>query len=250
MSKNFVLEISNLSVSLNDKKIINNFNLSMLPGEVHVIMGPNGVGKSTLARFLAGDYFNYSFSGSVLFDGIDLFTLAKNEISLNGMFLSFQNPIDIPGVSNLDFFKSFLNYRRKINGIEPLDNVTFLKEVKTYMTSLSMDEKLLNRYLNVDFSGGEKKKNEVLQLLLLKPRLSILDEIDSGLDVDSLKNVFKSINNFKNKNNSFLIITHYTRILEYIDIDFIHVMCDGKIVKTGNTELLNDINSNGYFQFT
>lgn len=250
MSKNFVLEITNLFVSLNDKKIINNFNLNILPGEVHVIMGPNGVGKSTLARFLAGDYINYSFSGSVLFNGIDLFKLAKNEISLNGMFLSFQNPIDIPGVSNLDFFKSFLNYRRKINGIEPLDNISFLNEVKTYMTSLSMDEKLLNRYLNVDFSGGEKKKNEVLQLLLLKPRLSILDEIDSGLDVDSLKNVFKSINNFKNKNSSFLIITHYTRILEYIDIDVIHVMCDGKIVKTGNTELLNDINSNGYFQFT
>jgi len=250
MSKNFVLEISNLFVSLNDKNIINDFNLCISPGEVHVIMGPNGVGKSTLARFLAGDYVNYVFSGSVLFMGIDLFKLAKNEISLNGMFLSFQNPIDIPGVSNLDFFKSFLNYRRKLNGIDPLDNISFLNELKSYTTSLAMNENLLNRYLNVDFSGGEKKKNEVLQMLLLKPSLSILDEIDSGLDVDSLKNVFKSINDFKAKDSSLLIITHYTRILEYIDIDFIHVMCNGKIVKTGNVELLNDINSNGYFQFT
>ncbi|HIH2762977.1 MAG TPA: Fe-S cluster assembly ATPase SufC [Candidatus Azoamicus sp.] len=250
MNKNFVLEISNLFVSLNDKKIINDFNLNISPGEVHVIMGPNGVGKSTLARFLAGDYSNYFFSGSVLFDGVDLFKLAKNEIALNGLFLSFQNPIDIPGVSNLDFFKSFLNYRRKCKGIEPLNTTTFLNEVKIYMKSLAMDEKLLHRYLNVDFSGGEKKKNEVLQMLLLKPRLSILDEIDSGLDVDSLKNVFNSINCFKNKDSSLLIITHYTRILDYIDIDFIHVMCNGKIVKTGKTELLNDINNNGYFQFT
>ncbi|MEO5354904.1 MAG: Fe-S cluster assembly ATPase SufC [Magnetococcus sp. XQGC-1] len=250
MNKNFILEISNLFVSLNDKKIINDFNLNISPGEVHVIMGPNGVGKSTLARFLAGEYSNYFFSGSVLFDGFDLFKLSKNEISLNGLFLSFQNPVDIPGVSNLDFFKSFLNYRRKFKGIEPLDNIAFLNELKTYMKSLSMDEKLLNRYLNVDFSGGEKKKNEVLQMLLLKPSLAIFDEIDSGLDVDSLKNVFNSINCFRKKNSSLLIITHYTRILDYIDIDFIHVMCNGKIVKTGKTELLNDINNNGYFQFT
>lgn len=250
MNKNFILEISKLNVSLNEKDILNNFNLNISPGEVHVIMGPNGVGKSTLARFLAGDYENYVFSGNVLLDGLNLFNLSKNEISLNGLFLSFQNPIDIPGVSNLDFFKSFLNYRRKLKNLDPLDNKVFLNEVKTYMKLLSMDEKLLNRFLNVDFSGGEKKKNEVLQMLLLKPRLSILDEIDSGLDVDSLKNVFNAINSFRTYNNSLLIITHYVRILEYIDIDFIHVMCNGKIVKTGNKELLNDINNNGYFQFT
>ncbi len=250
MNKNFILEISNLNVSLNEKEIISNFNLNIAPGEVHVIMGPNGVGKSTLARFLAGDYCSYIFSGSILLDGINLFNLSKNEISLNGLFLSFQNPVDISGVSNLDFLKSFLNYRRKINGLDPLDNKLFLSEVKAYMKLLSMDEKLLNRFLNVDFSGGEKKKNEVLQMLLLKPRLSILDEIDSGLDVDSLKSVFNAINSFRNYNNSLLIITHYVRILEYIDIDFIHVMCNGKIVKTGNKELLNDINNNGYFQFT
>jgi Fe-S cluster assembly ATP-binding protein len=250
MNKKNVLKISNLCVALNDKSIINDFNLSMSSGEVHVIMGPNGVGKSTLARFLAGDYSNYIFSGSVFFDNLDLLKLSKNEISLNGLFLSFQNPVDISGVSNLDFLKSFLNYRRKFFGLEPLDNKSFLSEVSLYMKSLSMDEKLLNRYLNVDFSGGEKKKNEVLQMLLLKPRLAILDEIDSGLDVDSLKNVFSSINSFRTKETSLLIITHYVRILEYIDIDFIHVMCNGKIVKTGKKELLNDINNDGYFQFT
>lgn len=250
MNNNFILEISNLFVSLDDKKIINDLDLIISPGEVHVIMGPNGVGKSTLARFLAGDYINYVFSGSVMFDGSDLFKLSKNEIALKGLFLSFQNPVDIPGVSNLDFFKSFLNYKRKFLGLEPLDNVSFLSEVKAYMKLLSMDEKLLNRFVNVDFSGGEKKKNEVLQMLLLTPKLAILDEIDSGLDVDSLKNVFNSINSFRTKENSLLIITHYVRILEYIDIDFIHVMCNGKIVKTGKKELLNDINNNGYFQFT
>lgn len=249
MIKNSLLSINDLCVSLENKSIINNLNLNINSGEVHIIMGPNGAGKSTLARVLAGEYVNYNISGSILFDFKDLLSLSVSEISLYGMFLSFQNPIEIQGVSNVQFFKSFLNFRRKHFNMDPIDNEEFLLEVKSHMKSLNMKDELLHRDVNYDFSGGEKKKNEILQLLLLNPKLSILDEVDSGLDVDSLKNVFMAINNLKSKDNSILIITHYSRISEYIDIDFVHIMNNGSLVKTGKKDLLHEINTHGYFNF-
>lgn len=245
-----LLCISDLSVFLNEKLIINKFNLSILPGEVHVIMGPNGVGKSTLARVLAGGYTDYKVSGSISFNEHDLLSLSGSDISIYGLFLSFQNPVDIPGVSNMHFFKSFLNCKRKHHNLEPIETADFLSEVKSYMTSLNMKEELLNRSVNVDFSGGEKKKNEILQMLMLKPHLAILDEIDSGLDIDSLKNVFRCINLFRNKFNSILIITHYCKVSDYIDVDFVHIMCNGTIVKTGGRELFYDIDNMGYAPYS
>lgn len=250
MNNKKLLSISNLCVSLGEKNIINKLNLDIFFGEVHVIMGPNGVGKSTLARILAGEYVKYNISGSVYFDDKNLFSLSQSDISLNGLFLSFQNPVEIPGVSNIHFFKSFLNYKRKYNNIEPIDSEDFLKEVKYYMNLLDIKEELLNRFVNVDFSGGEKKKNEILQLLLLKPKLAILDEIDSGLDVDALNNVFKCLKSFSTQDNSLLIITHYGRILNYIDVDFVHIMYNGSIVKTGDKRLLDEIDESGYFPYS
>lgn len=241
-----LLNISNLSVSLNNKNIIDKFNLNIMPGEVHVVMGPNGVGKSTLSRVLAGDFISYNISGNIMFDGYDLFSLSQNEIALRGMFLSFQNPIDIPGVSNIHFFKSFLNCKRKYYNMPPIEHSDFLSDVNFYMNALGMKNELLYRSVNFDFSGGEKKKNEILQMLLLKPIFSILDEIDSGVDIDSLKLVFNCINSFKNKTNAFLIITHYCRIIDYIPIDFVHVINNGTIVKTGDSSLLYDIDKYGY----
>jgi Fe-S cluster assembly ATP-binding protein len=244
-----LLSIFDLCVSFGGKFVINKLKLNVSFGETHVIMGPNGVGKSTLARVLAGDYYNYNTSGSVFFFEKDLFSLSQSDIALNGLFLSFQNPIEIPGVSNFEFFKSFLNYKRKYNNIPPIENADFLDEVRSYMSSLDMKEELLNRYVNVDFSGGEKKKNEILQMLLLKPKLAILDEIDSGLDIDALTNVFKCIKSYRSIDNSLIIITHYSRIVNYIDIDFVHVMNNGTIVKTGGKDLIYEIDKNGYSSF-
>lgn len=250
MIKKKLLSVSDLVVSLGNKKIINNFNLSISPGETHVIMGPNGVGKSTLARLLAGKFDNYELSGSVFFDGYDLRLLSQTEISLKGLFLSFQQPVEISGVSNIHFLKSFINCKRKYSNLDPIETGEFLSIVKLHMQKLNMKEDLLNRSVNVDFSGGEKKKNEMLQMLLLNPKLVILDEIDSGLDVDALKDVFKCINSFRTNENSVLMITHYGRILNYIDVNFTHIMYNGSIVETGGKELLEKVDKSGYFPYS
>lgn len=241
-----LLSISGLNVFLKEKKIINDLNLKILPGETHVIVGPNGVGKSTLAKILAGNFSLYKIFGSIEFDGVDLLSLSVSDIALKGLFLSFQTPLEIPGVSNIDFFKAFLNNKRKKEKLDPIDNVDFLNKVSLFSSKLGIDDSLLKRSVNVDFSGGEKKKNEILQMLLLEPIFIVLDEIDSGLDIDSLKRVFEAITFFKDVKKSFLIITHYCRIVNYIDIDFVHVMYNGTFVKSGNKNLLYDVDKYGY----
>jgi len=240
------LDISNLSVQLDKKLILSKLNLKIGLGEIHVIMGPNGVGKSTLAKVLVGNNSEYSISGNIIYDSFDLFSLSPDEISLKGIFLSFQHPLEIPGLSNFQFFKSFVNAKRKYQKLGPVDNKEFLDNIRKFMKILNIHEEFLYRSVNEGFSGGEKKRNEILQMLLLDPKLVILDEIDSGLDVDSLKDVFKCICSFVKNNNSLLIITHYTRILDYIDVDFVHIMNNGCIVKTGDKSLAYDINEKGY----
>jgi len=246
MNKKSLLNISNLNVSLEKKKILNSFNLNINLGEIHVIMGPNGVGKSTLASILTGNHKNYNISGTIIFDNFDLLSTKPDLLALNGIFLSFQNPIEIQGLSNLQFFKSFINAKRKHENLNPIDNKEFMIKVKKFIELLKIDEKFLHRSVNDGFSGGEKKRNEILQMLLLDPKFIILDEIDSGLDVDSLKIVFNSINSFININKSLLIITHYSRILDYIDVDYVHMMNDGCIIKTGKKSLALEINKTGY----
>lgn len=241
-----LLSISNLSVCLKERVVLNKLNLDIKLGETHVIMGPNGAGKSTLAKILSGEFSNYSISGEVIYKNFNLFSLLPETLSLNGIFLSFQYPVEIPGLSNFQFFKSFINAKRKFEKLDPIDNNDFLFKVKKFMTALNMKEELLYRSVNEGFSGGEKKRNEILQMLLLDPTLVILDEIDSGLDVDSIKLVFDSINLFKNKNKSMLIITHYNKILDYIDVDFVHILLNGHLVKTGDKNLAFDIEKNGY----
>ncbi len=246
MSFNLLLDICNLNVSAGNKVILNGLNLSMGLGEVHVIMGPNGAGKSTLARVLAGDYSNYSISGSILYDKCELLSLTPDNIALRGVFLSFQHPVEILGLSNFQFFKSLVNVKRKYDKLDPIDTGELLFRIKKFMKVLGIKEEFLYRSVNDNFSGGEKKRNEILQMLLLEPKFVILDEIDSGLDVDSLSCVFKCINTFKCSGNSMLIITHYNRVLDYIDVDFVHILRDGSIVKTGKKDLAVDIINNGY----
>lgn len=241
-----LLSISNLSVSLKNKIILDKLNLNINLGETHVIMGPNGVGKSTLAKVLSGNFIGYDISGEVKYKDFNVMSLLPEELSLNGIFLSFQHPVEIPGLSNFQFLKSFVNSKRKFEKLDPIDNSDFLLKTKGFMNMLNMKEELLYRSVNEGFSGGEKKRNEILQMLLLNPTLVILDEIDSGLDVDSLKLVFDSINLFKHQGNAMLIITHYNRVLDYIDVDFVHVLLNGKIAKTGDKCLAIDIEKNGY----
>ena len=208
-------------------------------------MGPNGSGKSTLANILSGKK-GYEISGKITFEGKDLFDLEVEERAHKGLFLAFQYPLEIPGVSTANFLKTSLNAIRKSNGKKELDALEFLKFVKEKALDLKMDEKILNRHLNVGFSGGEKKKNEILQMSLFEPKMVILDETDSGLDIDALKVVAKGVNVLKNKNRSFLIITHYQRLLDYIKPDFVHVLVNGKIAKTGCSELALELEKAGY----
>ena len=240
-----MLEIKNLNASINAKPIIKGLNLEIKAGEVHAIMGPNGSGKSTLANVLSGKN-GYEISGSLTYHDQNLKEISIEERAQKGIFLAFQYPIEIPGVNTSNFLKTSLNSVRKSKGEKELDTLTFLKLIKEKASELNIDEKFLSRQLNVGFSGGEKKKNEILQMKLLEPKLSILDETDSGLDIDALRIVADGVNSYKNKDNAFLIITHYQRLLDYIKPDFIHVLSKGKIIKTGNSELGEELEKSGY----
>jgi len=240
-----MLKITNLKATINEKLILKGLDLDIKPGEVHAIMGPNGSGKSTLANVLSGKN-GYEIEGEISFNGMNLNDLKIEERAQKGIFLAFQYPLEIPGVNTNIFLKTSLNSVRKARGEKELDTLTFLKLIKEKAKELNIDEKFLSRQLNVGFSGGEKKKNEILQMKLLEPKLSILDETDSGLDIDALRIVADGVNSYKNKENTFLIITHYQRLLDYIKPDFIHVLSAGKIVKTGNADLGEQLEKTGY----
>jgi Fe-S cluster assembly ATP-binding protein len=240
-----VLNISNLSASIEDKKILKGFNLQIKPGEVHAIMGPNGSGKSTLANILSGRK-GYDIEGKVFYEGKNLLDIPIEERAQKGIFLAFQYPIEIPGVNTNNFLNTSLNSIRKFRGLKDLDSLDFLKLVKEKSKKLKIEEKILSRQLNVGFSGGEKKKNEILQMTILEPKLAILDETDSGLDIDALRIVSDGVNSLRSKNRSFLIITHYQRLLDYIKPDFVHVLVNGKIVKTGCSDLAQELEKDGY----
>ena len=240
-----MLQLQNLKASVNDKSILNGLNLEINSGEVHAIMGPNGSGKSTLANILSGKS-GYDVSGSLKYEGKNLQEITIEERAQKGIFLAFQYPLEIPGVNTTNFLKTSLNSIRKAKGEKELDTLNLLKLIKEKASELNIDEKFLSRQLNVGFSGGEKKKNEILQMKLLEPKLAILDETDSGLDIDALRIVADGVNSHKNKNNAFLIITHYQRLLDYIKPDFIHVLSKGKIIKTGCAELGQELEKTGY----
>ena len=241
-----LLSINNLKVSIAEKIIINGLNLTINHGEVHAIMGPNGSGKSTLAKTLAGHPECEIQSGSISYLGKDLFDLSVEERANEGIFMGFQYPIEIPGLSNTAFLKAALNAKKKSQGDEEITAVDFLKELKHNAEVIGMDQAFLNRGVNEGFSGGEKKRNEILQMMMLKPRLSILDETDSGLDIDAMKTVANGLNSMRRKDSSFLLITHYDRLLGYIKPDFVHVLSKGQIIQSGDSTLANQLEEKGY----
>ena len=244
--KSSLLSINNLKVSIAEKIIINGLNLTINHGEVHAIMGPNGSGKSTLAKTLAGHPECEIQSGSISYLGKDLFDLSVEERANEGIFMGFQYPIEIPGLSNTAFLKAALNAQKKSRGDEAITAVDFLKELKHNAEVIGMDQAFLNRGVNEGFSGGEKKRNEILQMMMLKPRLSILDETDSGLDIDAMKTVANGLNSMRRKDSSFLLITHYDRLLGYIKPDFVHVLSKGQIIQSGDSTLANQLEEKGY----
>ena len=246
-----MLKINDLRVSLEEeeKQIIKGLSLSINPGEVHAIMGPNGSGKSTLSSVLAGKDGYIIDSGAVNFDGNDLLEAEVEERAALGVFMAFQYPIEIPGVGNMNFLRTALNSQRKTRGQEELNAADFLKLVRAIAKDLEISEEMMKRPVNVGASGGEKKRNEILQMCLLEPRFVILDETDSGLDVDAMKLVSRGVNNFSSSSRSFLVITHYQRLLNYIVPDYVHIMVDGKIVKTGDKSLALHVEETGYKDF-
>jgi Fe-S cluster assembly ATP-binding protein len=241
-----MLEIQQLHASVQGKEILRGINLLVKKGEVHAIMGPNGSGKSTLAQVLAGRESYEVTSGSILYNGSDLTDLAPEERSREGIFLAFQYPVEIPGVSNTYFLKAALNAQRKHRGLEELDAVEFLAVMKKKSALVEMDPGLLSRPVNEGFSGGEKKRNEILQMAILEPKLAILDETDSGLDIDALRIVAGGVNKLKSPENATIVVTHYQRLLDYIVPDFVHVLLDGRIVKSGGKELALALEEKGY----
>lgn len=241
-----MLKIKNLRTAINGKEILRGIDLEVKPGEVHAIMGPNGSGKSTLASVLAGRDIYDILEGKVSFEGDDLLELAPEDRARKGIFLGFQYPIEIPGVSMASFLKTAVNEHRKYKGLAPLSASDFLKMMREKKELVEIDSNLTNRSVNEGFSGGEKKKNEIFQMALLEPKLSILDETDSGLDIDALRIVANGVNKLKNKDNATILITHYQRLLDYIVPDFVHVLYNGRIVKTGTKELALELEEKGY----
>lgn len=241
-----MLSIKNLHASIEGNPILRGINLEVKPGEVHAIMGPNGSGKSTLASVLAGREEYEVTEGEVLFKGKDLLDLSPEDRAREGVFLAFQYPVEIPGVSSTNFLRTAVNQVREYRGQEPLDAVKFLSLMKEKMRLVEIDQKLLSRSLNEGFSGGEKKRNEIFQMAILEPTLSILDETDSGLDIDALKVVSNGVNQLKNKDNATIVVTHYQRLLDYIVPDYVHVLYKGQIVKSGTKELALELEEKGY----
>lgn len=241
-----MLTVKDLFVKVEDKEILKGINLEVNAGEVHAIMGPNGSGKSTLANVIAGKDGYEVTGGSVTMDGMDLLDMSPEDRAREGVFLAFQYPVEIPGVSNATFLKTALNEIRKHKGLEELDAVNFLKFMREKMKVVGIDDKLINRPVNQGFSGGEKKRNEIFQLQMLQPKLAVLDETDSGLDIDALKIVSKGVNLFRSKENAVIVVTHYQRLLDYIVPDFVHVLVNGRIVKSGGKELALELEEKGY----
>tara|TARA_Y100000758_G_scaffold145067_1_gene102840 strand:- start:3280 stop:4020 length:741 start_codon:yes stop_codon:yes gene_type:complete len=241
-----MLEIKNLHVSVNNNKILKGLNLSINKGEVHAIMGPNGSGKSTLASVIAGREEYEVNKGSIIYSNKKLLKLSADERAVQGIFIAFQYPVEIPGVSTTNFIKTAVNQIRKSKGKKPLDAVSFLKVMKEKMKIVKINQTLLSRSINEGFSGGEKKRNEIFQMAMLDPKLAILDETDSGLDIDALKIVAKGVNKLKSKDNATIIITHYQRLLDYIIPDYVHVLIDGKIAKSGDKNLAQELEKKGY----
>ena len=241
-----MLEIKNLHVSVNNNKILKGLNLSVNKGEIHTIMGPNGSGKSTLAQVIAGRKEYKVNKGSIIYSNKKLLKLSADERAIQGIFIAFQYPVEIPGVSTTNFIKTAVNQIRKSKGKKPLDAVSFLKVMKEKMKIVKINQTLLSRSINEGFSGGEKKRNEIFQMAMLDPKLAILDETDSGLDIDALKIVAKGVNKLKSKDNATIIITHYQRLLDYIIPDYVHVLIDGKIAKSGDKNLAQELEKKGY----
>ncbi|HEY1500653.1 MAG TPA: Fe-S cluster assembly ATPase SufC [Acidobacteriaceae bacterium] len=241
-----LLEIRNLHVSVGGNEILKGIDLTVNAGEVHSIMGPNGSGKSTLAQVLARRDAYTVTEGSILFDGKDLLEMKPEEAACEGVFLAFQYPVEIPGIGNTYFLRSALNAQRKYRGQEEMDAMDFLPMFREKLALLEMDDKLMNRSLNEGFSGGEKKRNEILQMAVLEPKLAILDETDSGLDIDALRIVAEGVNSLRSPERAMLVVTHYQRLLNYIVPDFVHVLVDGRIVRSGGKELALELEEKGY----
>jgi Fe-S cluster assembly ATP-binding protein len=246
MNKEIIIDIKDLQARVEDKQILNGINLTVRAGEVHAIMGPNGSGKSTLASVLAGREDYEVTGGSVTFNGKDLLEMETEVRAREGVFLAFQYPVEIPGVSNINFLKTAINEIREHKGLPPIEAKEFLKMVKEKQKLVELDVALANRSVNEGFSGGEKKRNEIFQMAMLEPTLGILDETDSGLDIDALRVVASGVNRLKTENNAFIVVTHYQRLLDYIVPDFVHVLYKGRIIKSGTKELALELEEKGY----
>jgi Fe-S cluster assembly ATP-binding protein len=241
-----LLEVKNLQVSVDDREILHGLSLTVNKGEVHAIMGPNGSGKSTLSHVIAGKPGYEVTAGEILFNGEDLLAMSPDERSAKGVFLAFQYPVEIPGVATMTFLRTALNAQRKARGESEFSTPDFLKKVREVAKSLNIPQEMLRRGVNVGFSGGEKKRNEILQLAVLEPKLAVLDETDSGLDIDALKIVAKGVNAMRSPERSFVVVTHYQRLLNYIVPDFVHVLMNGRIVRSGGPELALELEETGY----